>query len=147
MASSNNVVTSFIGYNMVVLPVGTLLAIALPSYNLNNIAFAFIEALAITFIMIVISNVKPNVFRKMGSALLTALIGFVIVELLLLIFGFDLMLMDIIAVGIFTLLIGYDWAVAQDYHKSSVTAILVASSLYLDVINLFLRLLNIRSKD
>ena len=147
MASSNNVVTSFIGYNMVVLPVGTLLAIALPSYYLNNIAFAFIEALAITFIMIVISNVKPNVFRKMGSALLTALIGFVIVELLLLIFGFDLMLMDIIAVGIFTLLIGYDWAVAQDYHKSSVTAILVASSLYLDVINLFLRLLNIRSKD
>lgn len=147
MASSNNVVTSFIGYNMVVLPVGMVLAIALPNYNLNDIAFAFVEALAVTFIMIVISNIKPNVFRKIGSALITALFVFIIVELTLLLFGFDFVLMDFIAVGIFTLLVGYDWAVAQDYHKSSVTAILVASSLYLDVVNLFLRLLNIKSDD
>lgn len=147
MAGSNNTVTSFIGYNMIVIPVGLLLAVALPSYNLNDIAFAFGEALAVTTIMIIISNTKPNVFRKMGSALVTALLAFIVVECILLLFGFDFILMDFIAVGIFTLLVGYDWAMAQEYYKSSVTAILVASSLYLDIVNLFLRLLNIKSKD
>ncbi len=147
MSTSNNVATSFIGYNMIVIPVGLLLAVALPNYNLMDIAFAFGEALAITTIMILISNVKPNIFRKMGSALIMALLVFIIVECILLLFGFNFILMDFIAVGIFTLLVGYDWAKAQEYHKSSVTAILVASSLYLDIVNLFLRLLNIKSDD
>lgn len=147
MAASNNAVTSFIGYNLVVIPVGLLLASALPSYNLNDIAFAFVEALGVTAIMIIVANIKPDWFRGMGKSLLTALLAFIFVEIIMMLFGVDFIWMDFIAVGIFTLLVGYDWSVAQDYHKSSITAILVASSLYLDIINLFLRLLNIKSKD
>ena len=44
---------------------------------------------------------------------------------------------------IFSLYIGYDWHVAQSYSKTVDNAIDSAIDLYLDLINLFLRILDI----
>lgn len=147
MGSSESTIVSFIGYNLLVLPVGLLLASALPDYNLNDIAFAFGETLFITIVMIIVSNIKPNWFAHMGKALLIALTTFIIVEVILALFGYFPGWLDVICVGIFTLYIGYDWAKAQEYYRSTCTATLVAASLYLDIINIFVRLLNIKSND
>lgn len=147
MANSNTAIKSFLGYNLLVVPVGLLIASALPDYNINDIAFAFGETLVITIIMIIVANIKPEWFENLGKVLLISLLVFIIVELTMGIFGFFPGWMDFICVGIFTLYIGYDWSTAHKYHKSACTATLVAASLYLDIINIFLRLLNIKSSS
>ena len=54
---------------------------------------------------------------------------------------------NFIACLIFSLYIGYDWVKAGDNYKSTTTAVLAAADLYLDIINLFIRILNIKDSD
>lgn len=143
--SSRSAVVEFIGYNLIVIPIGALLAICLPEYNLNDIAAAFATTLVVTFAMIIISNLNPNWFRSLGKGLLTSLFLLIVVECVFAILGFYSTIIDIIACGIFCLYIGYDWVKASENYKSINTAIMAAASLYLDIINLFIRILSIIS--
>ena len=51
-----------------------------------------------------------------------------------------------VGAGIFTLYIGYDWYKAQAYPKTLDNAVDSALDLYLDIINLFLKILRILAK-
>lgn len=147
MNKSKSTLTSFIGYNLLVTPIGLLLASALPNYKLSDIAFAFGTTLFVTMGMIIISNIKPKVFRNMGSGLLISLLLLIIVEIIMAILGVFTGWINFIACLIFSLYIGYDWVKAGDNYKSTTTAVLAAADLYLDIINLFIRILNIKDSD
>lgn len=144
---TDNVVVSFIGYNLLVLPIGLLLASALPDYNIKDISFAFLTTGLVTLGMIIISNIKPKVFRKMGMGLFISLLLLILVECVFLLFGVHQGFTNYIACAIFSLYIGYDWVKANDSYKSIGNSILMAANLYLDIVNLFLRILNIKSSD
>lgn len=147
MSNSKNSFITFIGYNFIILPVGLLLATCLPSFSLNDIAWAFGITLIVTLGIMIISNIFPNIFRSMGKGLFISLLLILVIEISLLLFGIHLGWIDYICCIIFSLYIGYDWVKAGDNYKSTTTAILAAANLYLDIINLFLRLLNIKSND
>lgn len=147
MNKYDNALLGFIGYNMIVVPIGLLLAMALPDYNLNDIAFAFFTTLIVTIGMIVVSNIKPAFFRDLGSGLLVSLTLLIVVEVILALFGLFPGWIDVIACGIFCLYIGYDWVRAGENYKSVSTAILISADLYLDIINLFISILNIKSSS
>ena len=53
---------------------------------------------------------------------------------------------EYVFVGIFSLYIGYDWARANTCARTVDNAIDLAANLYLDIINLFLRILEIMGK-
>nr|MCR4832572.1 Bax inhibitor-1 family protein [Butyrivibrio sp.] len=78
-----------------------------------------------------------------GGILFGCLIGLVIVELVLLILGVPQSILTWAGVGIFALYIGYDYWKAQQYPKTVDNAIDSALDIYLDIINLFLRILRI----
>lgn len=145
-AKSDNPVISFIGYNLVVLPVGLVVTSSVYYYGgLSSyiVLEAFVYTACITCIMICLSILKPDFFSKLGGILFGCLIGLVIVELVLLIFGVSQSITTWAGVGIFSLYIGYDYWKAQQYPKTVDNAIDSALDIYLDIINLFLRLLRI----
>ena len=63
--------------------------------------------------------------------------------------GRGFMLFEWLGTAIFALYIGYDWARANTCVPTVKNAICLSTSLYLDIINLFLRILEImgRNKD
>lgn len=147
---SSNPVISFIGYNFIVVPLGLLLCVIINGYvasGMGDVVFQAIVITAITtFIMIVAACVFPGFFSKIGGILLCALIGLVVAELAaLLIFRSSNEIFSWIGAAIFTLYIGYDYWKAQQYPKTADNAIDSAIDIYLDIINLFLRILAILS--
>lgn len=148
LVRSESVPVSFLGYNMIVLPIGVLLSIAVSAYDPYLVTRAAMATACVTLIMMMISAIKPDVFMRMGSALCASLLAVIIVELIgSLFFRFGITFIDYIVVAIMGLFIGFDWARAGFIQRTPTNAIAVASSLYLDIINVFIRLLSIMGRN
>jgi FtsH-binding integral membrane protein len=90
----------------------------------------------------------PQVFSRLGGALFVSLIGLLILRIIaLFVPSFNFSWIDYLGAGIFSLYIGYDMWRASEASRSALSAIQVAVSLYLDVLNLFLTLLNASRRD
>ena len=147
-SKSDNPVISFIGYNLVVVPVGLVLSITISAYvraGAGDLIFQAIVYTAVsTAVMIGLSIALPDFFSKIGWILFGALLGLVIAELLaLFIFPGSQNMLAWIGAGIFALYIGYDYWRAQQFPKTLDNAIDCAVDIYLDIINLFLKILRI----
>lgn len=154
MTRSHSAVVSFIGYNFVVIPLGFFISLFVSGFEPLLVATAFLETAAVTLTMMLLSLIFPRLFLSMGRALGITLLIVIVVELIA---SFVMiatgafsenfyLLIDGIVVVIFSLYIGYDWAVAQRRHRTVDAAVDSACSLYLDIINLFIRLLAIMGR-
>lgn len=137
--------STFVGYNFFVVPVGFSVSLAVSSAALADISEAAALTAVITFTMMLGGSMFPKFFLGLGRMLFLALISFLIAEIgAVLIFGSLSNIWNIVAVFIFALYIGFDWAVALVKPKTVKSAIRVALELYLDIINIFLSLLRSR---
>lgn len=135
---------SFLGYNMIVLPLGVMLSVVLAAYSQTVVFYAFTGTAIITGLMIVMAEIFPTFFLSIGRGLIFALLITLIVEIIArFLFHLPLGIIDMVVVLIFCGYIGFDWARAQRIPYSVGNAIDAACSLYLDIINIFLRLLAI----
>ena len=145
---SDNPIVSFIGYNLVVLPIGIVLSISLEDYYVSSIVQAFILTALITLLMIIISSIKPEIFESMGSTLFICLSGVIVIELIMMFAGIVTpQWWDWLVALLFCGYIGYDWSKAQEKRKTLDNAVDSAVDLYLDIINLFVRLLGSKDDD
>lgn len=140
---SSNPAISFVGYNLIVVPVGLLLAIVLPGYDARQIFLAALLTGVVTLVMMLLTVSFPNFFASLGSTLFWSLLICVVVEFIALLLGYGGDIFNWIFVAIFSLYIGYDWHRAQVYSKTVDNAIDSAVDLYLDIINVFLRILDL----
>lgn len=147
---SDNPVVSFIGYNLMVVPIGMVIAVSVTLYSAIGynmvVAAAFGITAAVTLVMMIISSIYPNFFLSMGRTLGITLLITVVVEAIMLIAGASLGIIDYVVVAIFCLYVGYDWAKANAIEKTVDNAIDSASELYLDIVNLFLRIMKILAR-
>ena len=143
---SSNPVMSFVGYNLVVLPIGALLSICLPGFSASDIISAMVATGIVTAVMTGASMMFPNVFAGMGRSLFISLLLGLIVEVIAMLLGYGGDIFNWFFVIIFSCYIGYDWHKAQMYPKTIDNAIDSAIDIYLDIINLFIRLLEIFGK-
>ena len=74
------------------------------------------------------------------------LIGLILCEVVLMIFHVNQMATSWIAAGLFSLYLGYDMYRSQQFPKTVRNAIRSSLDIYLDLANLFLRLLQILGK-
>ena len=146
LTRTNNPVISFIGYNLVVVPIGAVLTVCLPNYYMSDILSAIMVTGIVVVIMMGLSTMHPNVFAKMGTTLLIALLVSIVAELVAMLLGYGGTIFNWLFIVIFSLYIGYDWNKAQMYPKTLDNAIDSALDIYLDIINLFIRLLSIIGK-
>lgn len=143
---SNNPLVSFLGYNLVVVPVGMVASTAVyyySDYDSNLVLQAIIYTAGITCVMICLSILLPEFFSKLGGLLFGGLLGLLIVEAVFLFLGINQSLSALLGAGIFSVYIGYDYYKAQQYPKTVDNAVDSALDIYLDIINLFLKVIRI----
>ena len=98
----------------------------------------------ITCIMMILGTMYPAFFRSIARGLFVALICTIIAEVVMIfVFNTHHTIIDWIVVLIFCGYIGYDWGRANSIPKTVDNAIDSAAALYMDIINLFLRLVRI----
>ena len=142
--SSDKPIVSFIGYNLVVLPIGVLLIPILSQYDEMIIQKALSATGAVTATMMMLGAAHPAFFLSLGRVLFLSLFLAILFELGMIFFGAGVpSIMDWVVAVIFCGYIGYDWARANVIPKTVDNAIDSAASLYLDIINLFIRILSI----
>jgi FtsH-binding integral membrane protein len=146
---SSNALVSFIGYNLVVLPMGITvsLAVNVGGFDPSVVWHAVITTAGVTVIMVAAGLLFPQFFAKLGSILFFGLIGVVIgVILSFFVRGVNLPV-TVISAGLFSLYIGYDVYRSQQFPRTVDNAVDCAIDIYLDIINLFLDLLRIFGKS
>ena len=149
---SDNPAISFIGYNLIVIPIGMIISMSLTIYvsagYAEIIPVAFGITAAVTLTMMVLSSIFPAFFASntMGKTLWITLLVTIVIEFILFLLGFSLSIIDYIVVLIFCGYIGYDWAVANQGAKTVDRAVDTAAALYVDIANLFLRILRILAR-
>lgn len=143
---SNTPIISFIGYNFIVVPMGIVLNVCLYKIAPNLIIHAILTTGIVIFIMIILATLFPETFKKMETGLFITLLTVIITEIFLLVLGIKLDFIDWIVATVFCGYIGYDWVVAQESEKTLDNAIDNAATIYVDIINLFVRVLEI-AKD
>lgn len=146
---SSKPIWSFVGYNMVVLPLGIVLSALLYDLGADVVRQTFEVTAAVTAGMFLLSSWKPEFFMRIGPCLLGALGLTLVAELVMFFVHYDsgFQVTNIVVAVIFCGYIGYDWAKAQQRPTTVDNAIDSACALYLDIINLMLRLLASRSRD
>ena len=138
----NGIGLTLLGYHLIVFAVGTLLAISVPQFSNVSILNACVITVIVTLLMIGFSTVKPDVFLSMGKTLFICLTAAIIIECIMLLFGIHIpTLWDFAIVILFCGYVGYDWALAQKKRKTFENAVDSCAGLYLDMINIFVRLL------
>ena len=149
---SDNPFVSFLGYNMVVVPVGLVVASVVTLYgglDSSVVLHAFFFTGVITGCMIMLSIAYPGFFARIGGLLFGVSIGMMLCWFLSWFLGFDTYWYSWLGAILFSLYIGYDYWRAQTYVKTVDNAVDSAAAIYLDIVNLFLHLLRIfgRSDD
>lgn len=141
---SDNPLISFIGYNLVVIPFGLVVNTIVSSYSPTLVLHAMQITAVVSLIMMILGSMFPKFFIGLGKILFMALIAAIIGELVMVfIFKSHPGIIDFIVAIIFSGYIGYDWARANSIPKTLDNAVDSAAALYMDIINLFLRILRI----
>lgn len=138
---------SFLGYNLLVLPIGVLLCLLLPGIPVAIVSKALLLTGIVTATMILLGLVRPQLFFGIGRTLFIALLVGLVAELVAtFLLHYRGAAFDWLFVIIFSGYIGYDIAKSQIYPKTIDNAIDCALDIYLDIINIFIRLLSILSR-
>jgi len=138
---------SFIGYNFVVVPFGLIINLVVYHYDPSLVLDAVRVTGLVTLFMMMLGSMFPSFFERIAGALTIALLVVIIVELVeVFILGIHHGIIDWIVVVIFCGYIGYDWGRANRIPKTVDNAVDSAASLYMDIINLFLRILRIMGR-
>ncbi len=143
---------SFLGYNLVVVPFGIVIATLVQTYggvDSAPVTQAFLYTVLIAVAMVATVVVFPRAFEKLGRALGVALLALILCEVILLIFRLPQIWTSWLAAGLFSLYLGYDIYRSQQYPKTIKNAVASALDIYMDLANLFVRILQIigNSKD
>jgi FtsH-binding integral membrane protein len=138
---------SFLGYNLVVVPLGLVVTLKVARYDPSVVLGAIQITLLVTCVMTTLGALFPETFERLGSALLVSLSAVAITGAFsVLVTGARTIWADWAAALVFCGTVAYDWARAQRIPKTVDNAIDSAAAIYIDVIGLFLRVLRIMGR-
>ena len=140
----NKPIISFIGYSLVVIPFGAVVNLVVHHYDPSLVLQAIKITGMVTVSMMVLGTLFPSFFKRIAVALTISLLLVIVWELVeIFILKIHHGIIDWIVVVIFCGYVGVDWGRANQIPKTVDNAIDSAAALYMDIINLFLRILRI----
>ena len=144
---SKSPLVSFIGYNLVVIPFGFIINLVVHQYDPAIVVDALRVTGMVTILMMFLGAMFPVFFQRISGALGIALLAVIIIEFVeIVFFKMHHGILDWVVVMIFCGYIGYDWGRANRIPKTVDNAVDSAAALYMDIINLFLRILRIMGR-
>jgi FtsH-binding integral membrane protein len=142
--SSHQPPVSFLGYNLVVVPFGLIVNMVVSRYDPALVLEAIRITGLVTVVMMGLGTAFPRFFERIGTALFLSLLAVIVIELYhAFVLGVRRGWTDWAVVLIFCGYIGYDWGRANRIPKTVDNAVDSAAAIYMDVINLFLRVLRL----
>ena len=146
-SKSSNPLVSFVGYNFVVVPFGLIINLAVLRYDPSLVLSAIKVTGLVTGMMMLLGTIFPAFFQRIAGVLTIALVVVLVVELFqIFVLGIHQEWIDWAVVILFCGYIGYDWGRANQIPKTLDNAVDSAAALYMDIINLFLRILRIMGR-
>ncbi len=140
-------IVGFAAFTGLAASMGLLLTYFVAYFTGTSVAYAVISTCLVAFIMVLLSMLYPNFFLSLGRTLMVSLLVCIGIEVIGgLIFRLPLGIMDYAVALIFCGFIGFDWSRAQMYPKTTTNAIACAADIYVDIVNLFIRILEITGK-
>lgn len=138
---------SFIGYNMVVVPFGLCLNIFVSQYDPGLVLRAVRLTGIVTLSMMILGSIIPSLFESIIRPVSVILLLTIIFEFVFIgFFHITFAATDLIVAVLFCCYIGYDWGRANRIPKTVDNAIDCAAAIYMDVINLFMRILKVMGR-
>jgi len=139
---SNNPAVSFLGFTILAAAMGLLISGLVTLYTPYSVLQAFVQTVGVSIAVGVCASLFPSFFLKIGRSLFACLLVTVIIEIIwTMVTGSTPFITSLAIVIIFAAYLGYDLAKAQAYVKTVDNAIDSAADIYVDVVNLFIRLL------
>lgn len=145
--------TAMISFGLYSMLTGLTLSIIFVAYEITSIALVFGVTSLIFLIFASVGYFTKTDLTKLGTYLLMGLLGIIIITIINMFLGNETidLIVCIIGVIIFVALIAYDMQkvkyYAQVIEDEDKAAIMGALELYLDFINIFLRLLQLFAKN
>lgn len=145
--SYENPLISFLGYNFVVVPFGLVINVVVSRYDPTLVVEAIKVTGFVTGCMMLLGSLFPQFFKRISGALCISLLIVLLVELFqMFVLGIRQPWTDWVVAIIFCGYIGYDWGRANQIPKTLDNAVDSAAALYMDIINLFIRILRIMGR-
>lgn len=145
---SRNPALNFVGYCLVVLPLGAVLAIALPAYSMQTVTSAFLVATFLALFMIIIALVYPKAFSSVFALLGLALLVALIYQIVAVFTGFgNNVVLDWVLVLVFSGYVGFDVSFARSRPRTMSNAISSACAIYMDLVYVFIKLVEILGRN
>ncbi len=141
--SSQSVGLSLVGYAVFVLSFGFTTSTVLLMYTAQTISNAFLATAGIVAVFACLGVAFPKAFQRIQGILFFALIGLVLAEVVMMFMGVDQTWIDFAVIIVFCGFIGFDFYRAMQDEPTLVNAVFNASNLFLDIINVFIRVLSI----
>ena len=141
---SDSPAVSFAGFTGMAVSMGLLLTFYVTAFTGHSVSYAFIATALVTVIMVILSMLYPAFFQNLGRTLFISLLACIITQVVgVFLLKLPMTIIDYAVALIFCGYIGLDWCRAQQYPKTLDNAIDSAADIYLDVVNLFIRILAI----
>lgn len=134
---------ALLGYFMVICSLGFTTGLILPAYNLPSIANAFVGTTLIAALFTLLGASYPQFFMRIQGIAVTALLALIIVGIVGSLMGFAMSWLDYAVILVFCGFIGFDTYRAQQCEPTVKMAIFNAVQIWLDLVNVFIRILSI----
>ena len=131
------------GYAMVVVSMGFTTGLILPFYDLPSIANAFVGTAIIAAVFTLAGGLWPQFFARIQGVLTVSLLALIVVSIVGLFMGADMGWLDYAVVLVFCGFIGWDTYRSQQCEPTVKMAIFNAVNIWLDLVNVFIRILSI----
>jgi FtsH-binding integral membrane protein len=140
---SKTTIVSFLGYLLLIIPMGIVLGVVLRQYDTQTIFRTALLTGGVVVLMALLAFLWPSWFEGIGKSLFVTLLCLLAVRILQVFIPSwqNLRWIDYLAAGLFALYVGWDLYRAQKVDRTVRNAIDIAMALFLDIINLFLNLL------
>ncbi|MBR3158268.1 MAG: US12 family protein [Atopobiaceae bacterium] len=146
--SKQSVGVSVGGFALFTLTFGATTALALTHYSVGTIAYAFLITACLAGIFLVAGVIFPEFFSRIGGVLMIGLIGLIIIEFVaVVLFHANQTLFDYVAIALFCGFLGYDAFLMSQDAPTVPNAIFYATDIFLDIVNILIRILNIMDRD
>lgn len=137
----------FIGYNLIAVPVGVVVCGCVQGVPSSIVKTVVLLTAIVSLSIMIVATIFPDFFLRMGRVLGFALLVSLLAEMVsVFLFHHDAIIYEWIFVALFSMFIGYDWARANTCARTLDNAISLSALLYLDIVNIFLRILSMMSK-
>lgn len=143
-----NVPVQLIGFALIPIAFGFISSPWLAKVDNSILYEAGVLTLLALGVMMIASALFPEFFKRIVGLLVVALIGLILVSVVSIFFlDIDMTFIHIISMVIFMGFLGYDLVLSREVDPTFSNAIALSSSIFIDLLNIFMNLVQILGDD